>query len=232
MDTALVGESGAGKSTLAKLISRFWDVGAGGIQIGGIDIRSYSYHALASLMSYVSQDIFLFNTSILENIRMGRPEASDEEVIKIAKETQCHEFIVNCPDGYHTIVGDGGEKLSGGQRQRVSIARAMLKNAPIIILDEATSFADPENEDKIQRSLNNLIRGKTLIVIAHRLSTIQNANNIIVIDQGRIVAQGTHSDLMNTSPLYRRMWKTYTRSSQWNVRKGNAAVAERSEVEC
>lgn len=232
MVTALVGESGAGKSTLAKLISRFWDVGAGSIQIGGIDIRSYSYHALASLMSYVSQDIFLFNTSILENIRMGRPGASDEEVIKIAKATQCHEFILNCPDGYHTIVGDGGEKLSGGQRQRVSIARAMLKNAPIIILDEATSFTDPENEDKIQRSLNNLIQGKTLIVIAHRLSTIQNANNIIVMDQGRIAAQGTHSELMNTSPLYQLMWETYTQSSQWNVRKGNTTVPERSEIEC
>lgn len=163
---------------------------------------------------------------------MGRPGASDEEVIKIAKATQCHEFILNCPDGYHTIVGDGGEKLSGGQRQRVSIARAMLKNAPIIILDEATSFTDPENEDKIQRSLNNLIQGKTLIVIAHRLSTIQNANNIIVMDQGRIAAQGTHSELMNTSPLYRRMWETYTQSSQWNVRKGNTTVPERSEVEC
>lgn len=216
--TAFVGESGAGKSTLAKLLVRFWDVNHGAIRIGGINIRDISYQTLSDMTSYVSQDTFLFNTSILENIRIGRPGASDKEVIAISKAAWCHEFIMGFPKGYETVVGDAGDKLSGGQRQRIAIARAMLKNAPIVVLDEATSFTDPENEDKIQGSLNQLLKDKTVIVIAHRLATIQNADNIIVLDQGKIVAQGTHSHLLTASSYYKRMWDAYTQSVQWNVR--------------
>jgi len=226
--TAFVGESGAGKSTLAKLLVRFWDVNHGSIRIGGVDIRNISYQEMSDLTSYVSQDIFLFNTSILENIRMGRPDAADEDIIAISQAAQCHEFIMNFPKGYETIVGDAGDKLSGGQRQRIAIARAILKNAPIVILDEATSFTDPENEDKIQNSLNVLLKGKTVIVIAHRLTTIQNADNIIVLDQGEVAAQGTHAQLLAASSHYQRMWDAYTQSGQWSVR--NAAAGNRKEI--
>ncbi|WP_210436480.1 ABC transporter ATP-binding protein [Paenibacillus senegalensis] len=215
--TAIVGESGAGKSTLAKLLVRFWDVEHGQITIGGVDVRDLSFETLMNTVSYVSQDIFLFNTSIMENIRAGRPNASDEEVIEMAKLAQCHDFIMETGHGYATVVGESGDKLSGGQRQRISIARALLKNAPIVVLDEATSAADPENEDKIQEALNGLIQGKTLIVIAHRLSTIVDAGSILVLERGRIAATGTHQELLEHSPLYRTMWRAHMASMSWEI---------------
>lgn len=215
--TALVGESGAGKSTLAKLLLRFWDIGKGGIRIGGTDIRAFTFEALMAQISYVSQDIFLFNTSILENIRIGRPDATDEEVAEIAKASQCHDFIMETERGYGTVVGGSGDKLSGGQRQRIAIARAMLRNAPIVVLDEATSFADPENEDRIQEALSGLIRGKTLIVIAHRLSTIMDADNIIVMEAGRIAGQGRHDELLERCGAYRRLWDAHRQAIDWDI---------------
>lgn len=224
--TAFVGESGAGKSTIAKLLVRFWDVNHGSICIGGINIRDISYQTMSDLISYVSQDIFLFNTSILENIRIGRSSASDEDIFAISKAAQCHEFIMSFPKGYETIVGDAGDKLSGGERQRIAISRAMLKNSPIVVLDEATSFTDPENEDKIQNSLNKLLKGKTIIVIAHRLATVQNADNIIVLDHGKVVAQGTHPQLLATSSHYKRMWDVYTQSGQWSAQNAAASIKE------
>lgn len=216
--TALVGPSGSGKSTMAKLLVRFWDIKKGQIKIGGIDIKDMTFESLMDHISYVSQDIHLFNTSIMENIRMGKPSASDEEVIKIAKIAQCHGFIMQTEKGYDTNVGDAGSKLSGGQMQRISIARALLKDAPIVILDEATAFTDPENEDKIQEALNGLIDGKTLIVIAHRLSTIIDADNIIVMDKGEISAQGTHKELLKKSRIYRKMWKANTEATEWEIK--------------
>jgi ATP-binding cassette subfamily B protein len=221
--TALVGESGAGKSTLAKLLVRFWDIKSGEIKIEDVNIRNLSFETLMNEISYVSQDIFLFNTTIIENIRMGNPKATDDEVIKMAKLAQCHEFILETEQGYQTLVGEAGDKLSGGQRQRIAIARAMLKNAPIVVLDEATSFTDPENEDKIQVALNGLIRGKTVIVIAHRLSTIVDADQIILLDGGKVSARGTHSELLAVSPVYQKMWMAHRESMEWDI-----AVKERS----
>lgn len=215
--TALVGESGAGKSTLAKLLVRFWDVKGGEIKIGDTNIRELSFETLMKTISYVSQDIFLFNTTIMENIRMGRPDATDDEVIAMAKLAQCHDFIMETEHGYQTVAGDAGDKLSGGQRQRIAIARALLKNAPIVVLDEATSFTDPENEDKIQAALNGLIQGKTLIVIAHRLSTIVDANNIVLMDGGRVSARGTHAELLASSPIYQTMWKAHAETMNWDI---------------
>lgn len=214
--TALVGESGAGKSTIGKLIARFWDVKDGSIKLGGRDIREYSFHTLMETVSYVAQDNFLFDTSIMENIRNGSPKASDSEVVGMAKRANCHEFIEALPNGYQTIVGESGDRLSGGQRQRITIARAMLKNAPVVILDEATSSTDAENEDLIQAALNELLVGKTVIVIAHRLSTIIHANNIIVLRNGKIEAQGSHNSLIENSPAYLHMWNRYESSIGWN----------------
>ena len=225
--TALVGESGAGKSTIAKLLVRFWNPSKGNIKLGGIDIREMSFETLMNQISYVSQDIFLFNASIMDNLRMGSPNATDEQVMRMSKAAQCHEFIMETEKGYQTIVGNAGDKLSGGERQRIAIARAMLKNAPVIVLDEATSFTDPENEDNIQAALNELIQGKTLIVIAHRLSTIMDADNIIVLENGKISTQGTHDELLNKSKLYQKMWKAHRESMEWdiNVRKGGEVDA-------
>ncbi|QZY55925.1 ABC transporter ATP-binding protein [Crassaminicella profunda] len=222
--TALVGASGSGKSTIAKLIVRFWDIKRGKIKIGDIDILDMSFKDLMNHISYVSQDVYLFNTSIMENIRMGKPDASDEEVIKMAKIAQCHDFIMQTENGYDTNIGDAGNKLSGGQKQRLSIARALLKDAPIIILDEATAFTDPENEDKIQEALNGLIGGKTLIVIAHRLSTIVHAENIIVMDEGKISAKGTHDELLKKSKLYQSMWKAHTEANDWEIKAKEANI--------
>lgn len=222
--TALVGASGSGKSTIAKLLVRFWDIKKGKIKIGGIDIKDMSFECLMNHISYVSQDIQLFNTSIMENIRMGNPKASDEEVIRIAKIAQCHDFIMQTENGYNTNVGDAGSKLSGGQMQRLSIARALLKDAPIIILDEATAFTDPENEDKIQEALNGLIGGKTLIVIAHRLSTIVDANNIIVMDKGKISSNGTHEELLKKSNTYQTMWNAHVETIEWEIKAKEASV--------
>jgi ATP-binding cassette subfamily B protein len=215
--TALIGESGAGKSTLAKLIMRFWDVRKGTIKIGGVDIRAIKSDALMNQISYVSQDNFLFNTTIMENIRYGKPGASDTEIIEMAKLAQCHEFIMEMQGGYGTVVGSSGDKLSGGQKQRICIARAMLKNAPVVILDEATSFADPENEDKIQEALSRLISGKTVVIVAHRLSTVVEADNIVLLENGEIADQGKHTELLTRSPLYKKLWDAHMESMDWDI---------------
>ena len=212
MRTALVGPSGSGKSTIAKLIASYWDVSSGCITIGGIDVKTLPPEQVVDLIGYVSQDNFLFNVSVRENIRMGRPEATDEDVEAVAKAAGCHDFIMSLTHGYDTIVGGAGGHLSGGERQRVAIARAMMKNAPIVILDEATSYTDPENEAILQESIGRLTRGKTLIVIAHRLSTITEADQIAVVDDGRIVAVGKHAELVQCCPLYAQMWAAHTRS--------------------
>ncbi len=213
--TALVGPSGGGKSTVAKLIARFWDVSSGSISIGGVDIKELKVTSLADIVSFVTQDNFLFSRSIMENIRLGKPDATDEEVIAAAKAACCDEFIRKLPDGYNTSAGEAGKRLSGGERQRIAIARMMLKNAPVVILDEATAFTDPENETKLQESIANLTRGKTLLVIAHRLSTIKNADRIVVLNDGQIEAEGTQEELMEKSPLYQRMWQAHVGARNW-----------------
>ncbi len=215
--TAIVGESGSGKSTLAKLLVKFWDVDSGRIEIGGVDISDMSIERLMNSVSYVSQDTFLFDIPLIENIRIGRPEATDEEVIEAAKFAQCHDFILKLKNGYQTMPGDSGDKLSGGEKQRITIARAILKDAPIIILDEATSSTDAENEDKIQDALNSLIVGKTLIVIAHRLSTIVEADKIILMDEGRMTASGTHEELLERSVKYQQLWEAHIEATQWDI---------------
>ncbi len=212
---ALVGPSGGGKSTVAKLIDRFWDVSSGSIKIGGIDIKDMKVETLADIVSFVTQDNFLFSRSIKENIRLGNPNATDEEVMQAARAACCDEFIQKLPDGYDTSAGEAGKRLSGGERQRIAIARMMLKNAPIVILDEATAFTDPENETKLQESIANLTRGKTLLVIAHRLSTIKNADRIVVLNNGVIEDTGTQEELMERSQLYNRMWQAHIGARNW-----------------
>lgn len=204
--TALVGPSGSGKSTLAKLIAGFWDVDSGRIEIGGVDTKEISLEKLANLVSYVSQDNYLFDISIRENIRMAKPGATDKEVENIAEKSGCAEFINNLEQGYDTVVGEAGGHLSGGERQRVSIARAMLKDAPIVILDEATAYIDPENEVIIQEAISNLVKDKTLIILAHRLRTIIDADKIIVLKDGKINNIGKHKELLEKSNLYAKMW--------------------------
>jgi ATP-binding cassette subfamily B protein len=198
------------KSTIAKLIASLWDVDGGAITIGGIDIRQIPLEQLNSMVAYVSQDNYLFDETIRENIRMGCPSATDAQVEDVARKSGCHEFIERLEHGYDTRAGGSGGHLSGGERQRVAIARAMLKNAPIIILDEATAYTDPENEAVIQEAVSKLVEGKTLIVIAHRLSTITDSDNIAVIENGRVAAQGTHETLLTSSPLYKTMWMAHT----------------------
>lgn len=206
---ALVGPSGSGKSTIAKLIAGLWDVKGGSITLGGVDIRKISQEDYNSRIAYVSQDNYLFDTTVMENIRMGNQIATDEDVIEAAKNSGCHEFILSLENGYQTIVGGAGGHLSGGERQRIAIARAMLKNAPVIVLDEATAFTDPENEAIIQSSVAKLAKGKMLIVIAHRLSTITNSDNIFVVDDGNIRASGTHKELLEKDDLYAQMWRSH-----------------------
>lgn len=222
--TALVGPSGGGKSTVAKLISRFWDVTGGEISIGGVPVQKMALSQLADTVSFVAQDNFLFRCSLKENIRLGNPEATDEEVYKAAKAAQCDEFIAKLPLGYDTPAGEAGKRLSGGEKQRIAIARMILKNAPVIILDEATAFTDPENEDKIQKSIAALTKGKTLLVIAHRLSTIKNADNIVVLKDGAIIAQGRQEELLETCPLYNQMWNTHIGARSWSVSSAEREV--------
>ena len=207
--TALVGCSGSGKSTIAKLMAGFWDPTKGHIFYGGKKISEIPFEQLTGEISYVAQDTFLFNTSIKENIKIGNPNASDEEIIEAAKAASCHNFIMELKDGYDTKVGDGGGELSGGERQRITIARAILKQSKVIILDEATAFADPENEYLIQTAINNLIKGKTLIVVAHRLSTITHADTILVMKNGEIVESGIHDELLNQHGVYTSLWNKY-----------------------
>lgn len=222
--TALVGPSGGGKSTLAKLIARFWDVCDGSIEIGGVDIRNIPIDQLSELVSFVMQDNFLFQTSVKENIRIGNPYATDEEVIAAAKKARCDEFISKLPDGYDTSAGEAGKKLSGGEKQRIAIARIMLKNAPIVILDEATAFTDPENEHLIQQSISELTKGKTLLVIAHRLSTVKDADKIVVLNDGMVEAIGTHEKLLKHTPLYKKMWSAHIESKDWRLQGKDGKV--------
>ena len=206
---SLVGPSGSGKSTIARLIASLWDVGSGSIMLGGVDIRALPLKECTDRIAYVSQDNYLFDLSVMDNIRMGRKGATDGEVMAAARACGCHEFIIGLENGYQTICGSSGAHLSGGERQRISIARAMLKDAPVIILDEATSYTDPENEAVIQSALARLIQGKTLLVIAHRLSTVADADRIFVVQDGRIAAQGTQAKLLESCPLYREMWEAH-----------------------
>ncbi len=207
---ALVGPSGSGKSTIAKLIASFWDVDSGSITFGGADIRKIPLEQYNRNIAYVSQDNYLFDETIMDNIRMGDLRATDEDVMNAAKACGCHDFIMQLEHGYQTVVGGAGGHLSGGERQRISIARAMLKNAPVIILDEATAYTDPENEALVQSSVARLVQGKTLLVIAHRLSTIASADQIILINNGTVEAAGTQEELLADSPLYRQMWEAHT----------------------
>jgi len=223
--TALVGPSGGGKSTIARLIARFWDVTGGSITIGGKNVKELSIRQLSELVSFVTQDNFLFNCSLKENIRLGNPNATDEEVYAVAKAACCDEFIVRLDKGYDTPAGDAGKRLSGGEKQRIAIARAILKNAPIVILDEATAFTDPQNEDKIQKSIMALSKGKTLLVIAHRLSTIQNADQIVVLKKGRIVDCGKQEELLKRCPLYADMWKAHIGAKNWSVSEKKEVAA-------
>ena len=207
--TAFVGPSGSGKSTVARLIASFWEASNGSVMIGGCDVRNIPLSQVMERVGYVSQDNYLFHLSIRENIRIGKPDATNAEIEQAAKKASCHEFISALPQGYDTIAGDGGNNLSGGEKQRIAIARAILKDSPIIVLDEATAFTDPENEAVIQRSIGELVAGKTLIVIAHRLSTITMADKIIVMNHGRIEAEGTHQSLLESCELYRTLWNAH-----------------------
>ena len=206
---AIVGPSGSGKSTIAKLIASLWDVNSGSIKIGGVDIKQLSLTDFNRKIAYVAQDNYLFNETVRENIRQGNPEATDEQIIEVTKKSGCYEFIMQLENGFDTVVGGAGGHLSGGERQRISIARAMLKDAPIVILDEATAYTDPENEAILQNSIAKLVAGKTLIVIAHRLSTIKDSDQIFVVNDGNVTAHGTHEELLVSCPLYREMWNAH-----------------------
>lgn len=207
--TAIVGPSGSGKSTIAKLMAGFWDVTSGSVRFGGQDIRQIPFEQLMGEISYVAQDNFLFDKSIRENIRMGNPAATDEEVEDAAKAANCHDFIMQLEQGYDTLAGDAGDRLSGGERQRITIARAMLKPSSVVILDEATAYADPENEALIQQAISKLVAEKTLIVVAHRLNTIRNADQILVVANGNIAGRGTQEELLRECPIYQKMWQDY-----------------------
>lgn len=226
--TALVGPSGAGKTTVGRLIPRFWDVTGGEIQIGGVNVKDIERETLMDQIAFVFQDVSLFNDTVLENIRMGKPEATEDEVIVAAKLAQAHDFITAMPNGYHTVIGEQGARISGGEKQRLSIARAILKDAPIVVLDEATAFIDPENEARVQEALGILTANKTLIVIAHRLSTVTEADQILVFDEGRIVARGTHSELLESSALYRSMWQAHQTAQNWSFDTQPAVSGQQS----
>ncbi len=215
--TAFVGPSGAGKTTAGRLIPRFWDVDSGEITLGGINIKDIKSEILMNNLSFVFQDLFMFNDTVLENIRMWNPDVSREKVIEISKQAQCHDFIMNLDNGYDTRLGAGGTFLSGGEKQRIAIARAIVKDSPVIILDEATSYADTENEAKIQAALSTLLKNKTVIIIAHRLSTIKNADQIVVFDNGSVIEKGTHESLLSENGKYRQMWDNHVDASDWSI---------------
>ncbi len=213
--TALVGPSGSGKTTLTRLIARFWDVKEGQIRIGGKNINAYTTDHLLANISMVFQDVYLFNETIFNNIQIGRPGATPQQVEAAARAACCHDFILALPKGYQTMVGEGGSTLSGGEKQRISIARALLKDAPIVLLDEATAALDPENELHIQKAIDELVKNKTVVVIAHRLNTISRADNIVVIDKGTIAEQGTHEDLMSHHGIYKFLWDEQQQLKGW-----------------
>lgn len=215
--TALIGESGSGKSTLAKLLVHFYDLDSGSIKIGGQDITDMSIEALNNQISYVAQEQFLFNTSLYENILIGRPTATREEVLDAAHRAQCDEFLARFPKGIDTMAGDSGKQLSGGERQRISLARAILKNAPVIVLDEATAFMDPENEEKMNAAIAEIVKDKTVIVIAHRLSSIKNADKICVLKAGNVIAEGTHDELMKNCEEFQKLWAASTAAANWKI---------------
>lgn len=214
---AFVGESGSGKSTLAKLLVHYYDPQQGSISIGGQKLSEMSLEALNNQISYVAQEQYLFNTSLLENIRIGRLNATDEEVMEAARKAQCIEFLEKLPNGIHSMAGDAGKMLSGGQRQRIALARAILKNAPIVVLDEATAYADPENEEKMEEAIAELVKGKTLLVIAHKLPAIMNADQICVMANGSLIATGTHEELLKNCKEYQKLWKAALGSEEWKV---------------
>ena len=215
--TALVGESGSGKSTLAKLLVHYYDINGGKITLGGQDITDMSIEALNDRISYVSQEQFLFNTTLYENILMGDPKAAREQVLEAAEKAQCREFFERLPDGIDTMAGDGGKQLSGGERQRISLARAILKNAPVIVLDEATAFIDPENEEKMNAAIAEIIKGKTVLVIAHRLQTVVNADKICVMKDGNIIAADTHENLLESCDEYKKLWNSSEARASWTI---------------
>lgn len=215
--TALVGPSGSGKSTIANLIPRFWDVSSGKILIGGVDIRKIASHRLLKIVSFVFQDTFLFNDTIYANIAAGNEQASLSDIMQAARAAQCDEFIQKLPEGYETVIGEHGTSLSKGEAQRICIARAILRNSPILVLDEATAFADPENEYKIQQALQKLIRSKTVIVIAHRLSSIMSAHQILVFKEGYLVQRGKHDELHVAPGVYKNMWEAYIHAHAWRL---------------
>ena len=215
--TAIVGPSGSGKTTICSLLARFYDPQKGSISIGGHNLKELTCDSLLSNISMVFQNVYLFNDTIRANLCFGKPDATEAEMIAAAKKARCHDFIMALPNGYDTVVGEGGGTLSGGEKQRISIARAMLKDAPIIILDEATASIDPENEHLIQSALSELTRGKTIITIAHRLATIQNADQILVVEDGRIAERGTHEELMRQNGVYRRFIEIRERAEGWRI---------------
>ena len=219
---ALVGPSGGGKTTAASLIPRFWDVDQGCVSVGGADVRELDSRALMRQVAFVFQDTHLFKESLLDNIRAARPDASREEVLSAARAAQCGDILEKLPQGVDTVVGARGVYLSGGEGQRIALARAILKDAPIVILDEATAFADPENEVQIQRAFEHLTQGRTVLMIAHRLSTVQNADHILVLSDGKIAEQGTHKQLLAQGGVYAGMWEDYQRSAQWKIGREEA----------
>ena len=215
--TAIVGPSGGGKTTLCNLVSRFWDVDSGEITLGGVNVKDYSMNSLMNNFSFVFQNVYLFEDTIENNIKFGRPEASHEEVVAAAKKACCHDFISRLPEGYNTVIGEGGATLSGGEKQRISIARAIMKDSPIIILDEATANVDPENEKELTLAVDALTKEKTIIMIAHRLKTVRHADQIVVVDQGRIAQKGTHEELMKQDGIYRRFVDSRELAVSWKI---------------